>query len=151
MSAERAAVARPLPDPGDPLTEQFYLHCARGELCFQRCASCGAWRHLPRFLCARCGSAKWSWEQSSGRGKIFSWTVTHQALHPAFAADVPYAIAIVEMEEGVRLVSRVVGAGAAALALDLPVAVEFERVAEAVALPVFRVDRGVSQQRNRLP
>ena len=142
MSAELAGVARPLPVPGDTLTEEFYLHCARGELRFQRCASCGTWRHLPRFMCARCGSSEWSWERSSGRGKIFSWTVTHQALHPAFAADVPYAIAIVEMEEGVRLVSRLRGAGDAELALDLPVVVEFVPVAEAVVLPMFRVDRG---------
>jgi uncharacterized OB-fold protein len=150
MSADLPRFPRPLPDPGDALTEQFYLHCAHGELRFQRCAGCGAWRHLPRFLCALCGSPEWSWERSGGRGKIFSWTVTHQALHPAFAADVPYAIAIVEMEEGVRLVSRLRGAGAADLALDVPVFVEFERVTDAVALPIFRLDRGgMSHQRNR--
>jgi uncharacterized OB-fold protein len=144
MSAGRGA-DRPLPDPDDALTEQFYAHCARGELRFQRCGRCRAWRHLPRFLCARCGSSEWSWDRSSGRGQIFSWTVTHQPMHPAFAADVPYVLVIVEMEEGVRMVSGLRDSTGIGLALDLPVSVEFERVSEHLALPYFRVDPEVPQ------
>ncbi len=139
MNGEPAGIDRPLPDPGDALTEQFYSHCARGELRFQRCTSCGMWRHLPRFLCARCGSSDWSWERSSGRGRIFSWTVTHQPMHPAFAAEVPYVTVIVEMDEGVRLVSRLRDLAGAELVLDLPVLVDFEPVTGAIALPYFRV------------
>ncbi len=130
--------AKPLPRPDDELDAQFWEHCARERLCFQRCSACGTWRHLPRRMCARCGSTDWEWSESSGRGRIFSWTVTHQASFPAFAAEVPYAVVIVELEEGVRMVSRVRDLPIDALALDLPVEVSFERVTDEAALPYFR-------------
>jgi hypothetical protein len=131
------ATPRPIPGSDDALTSAFYAHCAHGELRFQRCAGCGRWRHLPRILCANCASPEWSWERSSGRGRIFSWTIAHQPMHPAFAADVPYPLVIVEMEEGVRLVSGLRGPRALELDLDLPVEVEFERVSDQIALPFF--------------
>lgn len=135
--AEISTIPKPAPDP-DGLNAEFYEHCAKGELCFQRCEDCGTWRHLPRYMCAACGSDRWKWAASSGRGKIFTWTVTHQAMHPAFAADVPYAIIVVELEEGVRMVSASRGIAPSALELGLPVRVEFERLSEQMALPVFR-------------
>ena len=94
---------KPLPKP-EGLNAEFYAHCARRELRFQRC-DCGLWRHPPRVLCAACGSERWHWALASGRGRVFTWTVTHQALHPAYADDVPYALLVVEMDEGVRMVS----------------------------------------------
>ncbi len=130
-------IPKPVPDP-EGLNAEFYQHCARGELRFQRCSECNAWRHLPRFMCAQCGSVRWTWAPASGRGKIFTWTVTHQAMHPAFAGDVPYAVVVVELEEGVRMVSALRGVSPADLQLGLPVRVEFEPVSEGVALPVFR-------------
>ena len=78
---------RPLPSLQD-LNGEFHKHCANGELRFQRCDDCDRWRHPPRLLCAGCGSARASWQPVSGRGRIFTWTVTHQPLHPAFAQDV---------------------------------------------------------------
>ena len=125
------------PSP-EGLNAEFYRHCARGELCFQRCSECGTWRHLPRFMCARCGSERWSWERSTGRGRVYSWTVTHQAMHPAFAADVPYAVLVVELEEGVRMVGRLRDLPPADLELDLPVEVVFDPISDEVALPGFR-------------
>ena len=137
--SERGFQARFTPSPSG-FSAEFYAHCARGELRFQRCAQCGAWRHLPRWLCPQCASARWSWERSNRRGRLFSWTVTHQVLHPAFAADVPYVVAIAELQEGVRLVARLRGSRAGALALGAPVCVDFERVSDRVALPVFRLE-----------
>lgn len=116
----------------------FYAHCARGELRFQRCSSCRSWRHPPRVTCPKCGSEAWAWELSSGRGVLFSWTVTHQALAPGFAEDVPYAVAVVELEEGVRLVSALRGIRPEALVLELPLAVEFVPVSDTIALHCFR-------------
>ena len=72
----------------------------------------------------------------SGRGRIFSWTVTHQPLDPAFA--VPYAVVVVELEEGPRLVGNLLGLAPADLALDLPVTAELEPVSDTVALVHFR-------------
>ena len=120
------------------LHAEFYEYCAKGELRFQRCVGCRAWRHLPRVMCAKCGSPRWHWERASGHGRIFSWTVTHRPPHPALAAEVPYAAVVVEMEEGVRLVSRLRGLAPEKVELELPVEVEFEELSDGFTLPVFR-------------
>ena len=135
MSASEA-VPKPLPSTDGPAAD-YYRHCLNGELRFQRCGDCGAWRHPPRIACAKCGSENVEWAPSSGRGRIFSWTVTHQAMHPAFAAEVPYAVIVVEMEEGVRLVTGLRGLDPSALRLDLPVEVEFEKLNDEIAIPHF--------------
>ena len=119
------------------LNAEFYAWCARGELRFQRCDSCRAWRHPPRFACAACGSSEWSWARSAGRGRVFTWTVTHQALDPAFADRVPYAVVVAELDEGPRLVGNLRGIAVDELRLELPVEVVFEPVSDTVALTHF--------------
>jgi uncharacterized OB-fold protein len=126
---------RLLPSPLGPSAE-FYGYLARGELRLQRCASCGGWRHPPRHRCAACGSVEASWEPARGRGRLFSWTVTHRPVDPAF--EPPYVIAVLELEEGPRLVGNVRGLEPADLALDLPMVVEIEPVSDAVGLLWFR-------------
>lgn len=136
--ATRNAPPRPiLSKEMDPLAIAFYAACASGRLHFQRCDACGTWRHLPRHTCAACGSAQWSWHASSGRGRLFSWTVTHQAPLPGLAT--PYVVAVVETDEGVRLAAGLLDADPAALRLDLPVAVEMAPVNETAAVPFFRL------------
>jgi hypothetical protein len=126
---------RLIPSPVGPNAE-FYRWAAQGELRLQRCADCGTWRHPPRHRCASCGSGATTWVPVSGRGHIFSWTVTHQALDPAF--EVPYAVVVVELEEGPRLVASLVGLEPAALRLDMPVVVELDPVSDEVALLAVR-------------
>src|SRR3546814_4695574 len=104
----------------DPVEQEFWKRCQDGNLYFQRCSGCGCFRHLPRYMCAKCGAPEFSWERSSGKGTLFSWTVTHQALHPAFAAEIPFVAAVVELEEGVRMATRLIGCDHERLALDLP-------------------------------
>ena len=143
-SAATAATAA-IPKPGpvlEGLTAAFYGFCAAGELRFQRCDACGVWRHPPRVRCARCGSDTFAWTASSGRGSVFTWTTVHQAMHPAFAADVPYAVVVVEMVEGVRIVSNLLGLAPADIRLSLPVEVTFEAREEGLTLPVFRARTG---------
>ena len=125
---------RLLPSPVGPNAE-FYAFLARGELRLQRCAACGAWRHPPRHRCAACGALDATWERASGRGRVFTWTVTHRAVDPAF--ETPYAVVVVELDEGPRLVGNVRGIALSDLALDLPVVVEIEPVSEAVGLLSF--------------
>ena len=133
--------ARPLPRM-DGMHGDFYRECARERrLVFQRCEACGTLRHPPRVLCAECGSDRVSWVPSEGRGTIFSWTVTHQAPHPAFAGQVPYAVVVVELEEGVRIVASLRELAPAQLELGLPVEVLLEEVSEEVALPYARPRR----------
>jgi uncharacterized OB-fold protein len=129
--------SRIVPNPTG-LNAQFYEYCAQQELRFQRCGECGAWRHPPRYRCAHCGSPEWSWERSSGRGHVFSWTITHQALDHAYADELPYAVVVVEFEEGPRLVGNLRGLAPTELALDLAMEVEFEVLSPTVGLTHFR-------------
>ncbi len=136
--SERLAIPRPIPTPQPgSLNAQFYEHCASGALRFQRCSGCGTWRHLPRIMCARCGSDVWSWELSSARGAVYSWTVTHQALYPAFVDETPYIVVVVELAEGVRLVGRLYDLPPGDLVIGLMVQVRLAPVSEHVALPYF--------------
>lgn len=139
MSDVATGPPKPTPNPENRLDEEFWSHCADERLCFQVCGSCGRWRHLPRLFCAGCGSADWSWNEASGRGQLYSWTVTHQPSLPQFLPDVPYVVAVIELEEGVRMVSHLRGTDPEQLELGLPVTLEFDRVNDDVALPIFRV------------
>jgi uncharacterized protein len=93
---------------------------------------------MPRESCAACGLFNWSWERSSGQGQVFSWTVVHRALHPGFTPDVPYATVIIELAEGVRMVSCVLDLDPEQLRVGLLVAVVFDDVTPEVILPKFR-------------
>lgn len=116
----------------------FYAYCRQHELRFQRCADCGRWRHVPRDMCAACGSFDWEWARSSGKGTLFSWTTTMQPMMPQFADLVPYSPVVVELEEGVRMLSWLVDVDADDFALGLPVEVVFDDVTPDVTLPKFR-------------
>jgi len=131
------AITKPLPAM-EGFAKEFYTYCRDRELRFQRCGDCGAWRHVPREMCPACGSWRWEWAQSSGRGTVFTWTVVARALHPAFQNDTPYAPVVIEMEEGVRLLSQVVDCAPDELAIGMPVEVVFEDVTAEVTLPKFR-------------
>ncbi len=138
MNNKATSIPRPLPKLEGP-TGQFYDWCRKGELRFQRCTSCGTFRHPPRELCAECRSFDREWARSQGEGTVFTYTIVERALHPAFAGATPYAAVVVELAEGVRLLSRVVDAAPADLRIGMPVRVDFEVVTEAVTLPVFRL------------
>jgi uncharacterized protein len=127
----------PLPHAGG-MAAEFYRFCKNHELRFQRCTDCNAWRHIPRDMCAKCGSYRWEWARSSGKGKVFSWTTALQPMMPQFADQVPYSPAIVELEEGVRMVTWVIGVKPEEFALGLPVEVAFDDVTPDVTLPKFR-------------
>ncbi len=137
MADAKQAYSKPLPLL-EGLTGEFYAWCRRGELRFQRCRSCRAWRHVPREICAGCGSWEWDWEASSGRGQVFTWTVVARAMHPAFRTDVPCAPAVIEMEEGIRLLSTVVDCTPDELEIGASVEVRFDAVTPEVTLPRFR-------------
>ncbi|RMD81569.1 MAG: Zn-ribbon domain-containing OB-fold protein [Candidatus Dadabacteria bacterium] len=132
-----ATYGKPLPLL-EGTTKEFYEHCKQRRLSFQRCTDCGAWRHVPRPMCAKCGSWQWEWAPSSGRGKVFTWTVVRRPMHPAFANDTPYAPVVVELEEGVRMVSWIVDCPPEEIRMGMPVEVVYEDVTPEVTLPMFR-------------
>lgn len=127
---------KPLPST-EGLHGEFYAFCKARELRFQRCRACGTWRHVPREICAECGSWDWEWARSSGEGTVFTWTTVARALHPAFRDDCPMAPVVVELEEGVRLLSLVVDCPPEDLEIGMPVRVCFEDVTDEITLPKF--------------
>jgi len=131
------AVAKPLPEI-TPEMAPFWEAARRHELVVQRCRGCGAHRFPARDLCSRCLSREAEWVRVAGRGTVFSFAVMHQVYHPGFAAEVPYAVVLVELEEGARLLSNVVGCAPEDITIGMPVEVVFEDVSGEVTLPKFR-------------
>ena len=128
---------RPVPRP-DAATAPYWEAARQGKLVVQRCRQCRTFIHYPRNICPACLAEDMEYVGSTGRGTVYSLTVTHRP-PPAFAGDELYVIALVDLEEGVRMVTRIVGPGAEAARIGARVAVAFEEVAEGVTLPVFRV------------
>lgn len=129
--------SRPIPRPIEPVNKGFWDECQGGVLHFQKCDGCNKFRHLPRNMCAYCGSPEWKWSPSTGKGKLYSWTIAHMPMHPAFVADVPYVAAVIEMEEGVRLVSWLRSVVLEDICLDMPVKLMYERITDDFQLPCF--------------
>ena len=128
----------PLPLP-TPDNVEFWQRARQRELVLQRCRDCRHYTFPPRPACIVCGSTQREWVKASGRGKVFSFVITHQPVHPALQGKVPWAIVDVEMEEGVHLLSNVVQCAPHDIRIGLPVEVVFEDVTSEITLPKFRV------------
>lgn len=115
---------------GDADSAPFWAAAAEGKLIFQRCLSCGEAQFYPRPHCARCHGNKLRFETSSGRGTIHTFTIVHRAPTAAFKARVPYVIALVDLEEGFRLMVNLPGAEATAAAIGQAVRIVFPLVPE---------------------
>lgn len=128
----------PLPEPRPtPETAEYWRQAALGTLALQRCRRCANVFHYPRSGCPQCGATELDWFAASGQGTLYSYVIVHAA-DPVYAVETPYAVAVVTLDEGPRLLTRIVDVEQtpAALQLDMPVQVRFERRG-AVALPVF--------------
>jgi uncharacterized OB-fold protein len=136
MSAAEKKYAKPLPRV-DEESKGFWEACQRHELYVQRCTACGALRHYPRALCPACLSDRVEWVRCSGRGTVYTFTVTHQNQAAGFRDALPYVLAYVELEEGVRMLSNIVGCAPEAVRIGMPVRVVFEDVTADVSLPKF--------------
>ena len=124
-----------LPPVVGPDDRFFWDGVNAGVLLLQRCADCGAPRHPPAPLCPACGSAAWATEAASGRGTVHSWVIPRHPIPPGFEA--PYVVVLVELDEGPRLVSHLVGADPDDVRNDMAVDVVFEEVADGVRLHRF--------------
>jgi uncharacterized OB-fold protein len=130
-------VEKPLPRPSED-SAPFWAAAAKGELRLQQCGSCGLVRFPPALLCARCLSERAEWVALSGRGTVYSWIVVHQSQHPAFNADVPYNVAIIELDEGPRLHTNIVECPNEQIHIGMRVEVVFAKVSDDTALVKFR-------------
>jgi uncharacterized OB-fold protein len=131
-------VSEPVLPAIDDGNAEFWAGTLEGELRLQRCDGCGHLRYPIASLCPTCTGTGAVWERVRGGGEIFSFVVFRHAYHPAWRDRVPYVVAIVQLDEGPRMISNVVGCEPGEVHVGLRVEVDFEPVAETVALPVFR-------------
>jgi uncharacterized OB-fold protein len=121
-----------------PVSEPYWAALARHELTVQLCGSCGQHNFYPRLSCPACGSRQLGWMSCTGRARLHSFVINHFAA-PGFEDEVPYVIAIVELEEGPRMMTNLRGVPAdpAYLVVDMPLEVVFES-RDGLTLPMFQ-------------
>ncbi len=130
--------AKPLPDVADPNMAPYWEAAKRHELRMQRCGSCDYVRFPPARHCPECLEENDDWVALSGRGTVWSFGVYHHLFNRAFADDIPYNVALVQLEEGPRLVTNIVGVANEAIEMGMPVEVAFDDVTDEVTLVKFR-------------
>ncbi len=131
---------RALPAP-DNASRHYWQSAAEGRLVVQRCTSCDAYQFYPRALCASC-AGETEWVDASGRGTLHTFTVIRQNRSEAFAALSPYAVGIVELEEGVRMMSNIVDCDVEVLEVGMALEVLILKAADDVGLPFWRPATG---------
>ncbi|MEM4716907.1 MAG: Zn-ribbon domain-containing OB-fold protein [Candidatus Caldarchaeum sp.] len=129
---------RPLPQVHD-YTRPFWEAAKKGVLTLQRCRNCGAYRWYPRPSCVECGSLEFDWTPSKGEGTVYSFTVIRRVVanSPDFQRDIPFTVAEVDLDEGVRVYGRVEGVGPEEVRTGMRVKVLFEPATNDITLYKF--------------
>ena len=135
MNAKTAAKAVPV---ATPTTQPFWDGTSAGELRLQHCSDCGHHFLYPRIRCPKCGSASTTWVKASGKARLYSYVINHMPA-PGWEGETPYVIAMIELQEGPRMLSNLVGVppDPAKLVLDMPLEVCFEARGN-MTLPLFK-------------
>lgn len=131
------ALQKPLPI-ADSDTAAFWRGLNEGKLLLQHCLDCAQVHYYQQGICRHCGSSRLEHRPASGRGKVYSYSVVYRAPGPAFRNDTPYAVLLVELEEGPRMISSLVDGDPEKVDFDMAVQLVCERVSDAIALPRFR-------------
>lgn len=121
------------------LSDAFYAGCREGRLLLQQCDVCSRWQFYPRILCSHCGGRELHWRPASGQGRIATFTVVRHPVSPAYEA--PYVVALVDLEEGPRMMSHIVDCDPDAVRVGAAVTVQFENWSESLTMPVFQMHR----------
>lgn len=121
----------------------FWENLKEHRLTVQRCNACGRFRFPPQVLCPACHSLQSDWVPLSGKGKIYSYVIYHRAWQPYLKDRVPYAVALIELQEGVRMWSNIVGCSIDEIHVEMPVEVLYEDN-EGYTLPKFKPRAGQS-------
>jgi hypothetical protein len=129
---------RPVPEP-TPETKEFWEGAKRGELRIQRCRACSRAYFYPRPFCPNCSSRDVEWFTASGRGKLHTYVINHRPAY-GFQDAAPYVIAIVQLDEGPRMMSNLVGVepDPEQIRCDMPLEVTFEDLSDEISLPLWR-------------
>jgi uncharacterized protein len=132
--------ARQVPVP-DAISEPFWAGLRGGELRLQRCQTCGKHQFYPRAACRHCGSMELEWTPASGRGTVHSYTVIHRTGIAGWREEVPYVVALVDLDEGPRMQSNIVGCQPTEVQVGAPVRLSPTPVTDEITLPLFVLDR----------
>ncbi len=122
----------------EPESQPFWDAAREGRLLIQRCTLCGAAQHYPRPFCVQCWSDQIGWEESSGRATLYTYSTVYMNDLPPFDRRLPYVVAAVDLEEGPRIMTNIVGAEPADLHIGMALVVDFQALDERVSAPVFR-------------
>jgi uncharacterized OB-fold protein len=126
-----------LPTPDD-FTQAWWDAVGDGRLLIMRCSTCGRAHYYPRPFCPRCGADTVSWEEASGDATLYTWSVVYQNDLPPFNERVPYVAAVVDLAEGPRMMTNVVGCEIEDLAVGMALRVEFTDIGDGYRVPMFR-------------
>jgi len=129
---------RPRPRPSD-ITQPYWDAAAAHRLVVQQCRACGSKQFYPRCLCMKCASEDLEWAACSGQGSVYTYTINHRAPHAHFKARLPYVTAMIDLDEGVRMLANIVGDDALRTAIGARVRVVFEDAGDGITLPQFEL------------
>jgi uncharacterized OB-fold protein len=124
-----------------PPQEEFFAAAREQRFVLPRCEVCGELRFPPRLRCPRCGETRTEWVAASGHGSVYSYVVVHQRLHAAFDAYLPYAVALVQLEEGPHMLAMLIESDPADVRVDAPVEVVFQTLDDELVIPRVRIVR----------
>ncbi len=127
----------PLPWPYQD-TADYWAAARDHRFIIQRCTACGEHQFYPRGVCSHCLSSDLEWNEASGQGTVYSFSVNHRAPHPGFADKLPFVLAIIELAEGPRMMTNIVECDPESVTIGMAVTVTFDDVTEEVTLPKFR-------------
>jgi uncharacterized OB-fold protein len=128
---------KPVPTPTHE-TRPYWEGCKQHELRVQRCAACGHRQFFPRIYCTQCFGERVEWVKTSGFAKVLSFTIVRRPPSPAFAAEVPYVVALVTLDEGPTLMTNIVGCAPEKVEIGMAVEVTFDDWTEEISIPKFR-------------
>ena len=128
----------PLPRPYQD-TAAYWAAAKDHKFIIQYCTECNEYQFYPRGVCRHCLSSALEWRDASGKGEVYSFSVNHRAPHPGFADKVPFVLAIVELEEGPRMMTNIVDCDPETVRIGMAVSVVFEDVTDEVTLPKFKL------------
>ena len=129
---------KPLPTV-DPESAPYWSALKENRLILKHCRDCGRHHFYPRALCPHCHSDALEWSDARGTGSIYSFTVARRPAGPAFKADAPYVVAVIDLDEGARMMTNIVTDNDDAVRIGQRVAVQFDAVTDEVTLPKFRL------------
>ena len=130
------ATGRPVPQPSLE-SKEFWEGCRQGKLLMQHCNPCGKINWFPRTYCAFCAAESFTWKETKGTGVLETFSVVYRPMSEAWQSEVPYAIAIVRLTEGVRMVTRLIAREGRQPRFDAPVRVLFVKVSDEFQIPFF--------------